>query len=49
MIRSLLALERLFFLEQEGKVGYRHGENSAANGMNKKGISCGNLNPISEC
>jgi hypothetical protein len=26
MIRPLLALERLFFLEQEGKVGYRHGE-----------------------
>ena len=29
MIRPLLSLERLFFLEQEGKVGYRHGENGA--------------------
>ena len=29
MIRPLLALERLFFLEQEDKVGYRHGENGA--------------------
>jgi hypothetical protein len=29
MIRSLLALERLTFLEPEGKVGYRYGENSA--------------------
>jgi hypothetical protein len=27
MIRPLLSLERLLFLEQEGKVGYRHGEN----------------------
>jgi hypothetical protein len=29
MIRPLLSPERLFFLEQEGKVGYRHGENGA--------------------
>ena len=29
MIRPLLALERLSFLEQEGKVGYRHGEKGA--------------------
>jgi hypothetical protein len=29
MIRSILALERLTFLEAEGKVGYRHGENGA--------------------
>jgi hypothetical protein len=27
MILSILALERLTFLEAEGKVGYRHGEN----------------------
>jgi hypothetical protein len=26
MIRPLLALERLSFLEPEGKVGYRHGQ-----------------------
>jgi len=26
MIRPVLALERLSFLEQEGKIGYRHGE-----------------------
>jgi hypothetical protein len=26
IIRPLLSLERLSFLEQEGKVGYRHGE-----------------------
>jgi Putative transposase len=29
MIRPLLALERLSFLEPDGKVGYRHGENGA--------------------
>ena len=29
MIRPILALERLTFLEHEGKVGYRHGENGA--------------------
>jgi len=29
MIRPLLALERLSFLEPSGKVGYRHGENGA--------------------
>jgi hypothetical protein len=29
MIRLLLALERLSFLEPSGKVGYRHGENGA--------------------
>jgi len=29
MIRPLLALERLFFLEKEGKVGYRHGQNGS--------------------
>ncbi|MCX6566916.1 MAG: transposase [Candidatus Aminicenantes bacterium] len=29
MIRPLLALERFSFLEPEGKVGYRHGENDA--------------------
>jgi hypothetical protein len=29
MIRPLLALERLTFLESEGKVGYRHGEKGA--------------------
>jgi hypothetical protein len=29
MIRPLLALERLTFLETKGKVGYRHGENGA--------------------
>ena len=29
MLRPLLALERLTFLEPEGKVGYRHGENGA--------------------
>jgi hypothetical protein len=29
MIRPLLVLERLSFLEQEGKAGYRHGENGA--------------------
>ncbi|MCX6349591.1 MAG: transposase [Candidatus Aureabacteria bacterium] len=28
-MRPLLALERLSFLDQEGKVGYRHGENGA--------------------
>jgi len=32
MIRPILALERLFFLEQEGKVGYRHGENGEEQG-----------------
>jgi hypothetical protein len=32
MIRPLLSLERLFFLEQEGEVGYRHGENGAEQG-----------------
>jgi hypothetical protein len=29
MIRPLLAMERLTFLEPKGKVGYRHGENGA--------------------
>ena len=29
MIRPLLALERLTFLEPEGQVGYRHGEKGA--------------------
>jgi hypothetical protein len=29
MIRPVLSLERLSFLEQEGKVGYRHGEEGA--------------------
>jgi hypothetical protein len=29
MIRPLLALERLSFLDPAGKVGYRHGENGA--------------------
>ncbi len=29
MIRPILALERLFFLDKEGKVGYRHGNNGA--------------------
>jgi hypothetical protein len=29
MIRPILALDRLFFLEPEGKVSYRHGENGA--------------------
>jgi hypothetical protein len=29
MIRPLLALERLTFLEPEGKAGYRHGEKGA--------------------
>ena len=29
MIRPVLSLERLSFLEQEGKVGYRHGEKGA--------------------
>lgn len=29
MIRPLLTLERLTFLEPEGKVGYRHGEKGA--------------------
>ena len=28
-IRSILALDRLLFLEHEGKVGYRHGQNGA--------------------
>jgi hypothetical protein len=30
MIRPLLSLERLSFLEPEGKVGYRHGQGSAS-------------------
>ena len=29
MIRPLLALDRLSFLEPEGKVGYRHGRNGS--------------------
>ena len=29
MIRPVLALERLTFLEHEGKAGYRHGEYGA--------------------
>jgi len=29
MLRPVLALERLTFLEPEGKVGYRHGEKGA--------------------
>jgi hypothetical protein len=29
MVRPVLALERLMFLEQEGKVGYRHGPDGA--------------------
>jgi hypothetical protein len=29
MVRPILALDRLLFLEREGKVGYRHGETSA--------------------
>jgi hypothetical protein len=29
MIRPLLALERLMFLEPEGKVGYRYGRDAA--------------------
>jgi hypothetical protein len=29
MVRPLLALERLLFLDRAGKVGYRHGENGA--------------------
>jgi len=29
MIRPLLSVERLTFLEPEGKVGYRHGEKGA--------------------
>jgi len=29
MVRSILALDRLLFLEREGKVGYRHGQNGA--------------------
>jgi hypothetical protein len=29
MIRPILALERLFFLEPEGKVGYRHGQGAS--------------------
>jgi hypothetical protein len=29
LIRPILSLERLFFLEPEGKVGYRHSENVA--------------------
>ena len=29
MIRAILALERLFFLEPEGKVSYRYGQNAA--------------------
>ena len=29
MIRPVLSLDRLSFLEQEGKVGYRHGQNGA--------------------
>jgi len=29
MIRPVLALERLSFLEPEGKVGYRHGQKGA--------------------
>jgi hypothetical protein len=29
MIRPVLALERLLFLESEGKVGYRHGPDGA--------------------
>ena len=28
-IRPILSLERLFFLEQEGKVGYRWGRDGA--------------------
>jgi hypothetical protein len=29
MVRPVLALERLLFLEQEGRVGYRHGPDGA--------------------
>jgi hypothetical protein len=29
MVRPVLALDRLLFLEREGKVGYRHGQNGA--------------------
>jgi len=29
MVRPILALDRLLFLEREGKVGYRHGQNGA--------------------
>ena len=29
MVRPILALDRLLFLEHEGKVGYRHGQNGA--------------------
>ena len=29
MVRPILALERLVFLEGEGKVGYRHGDDGA--------------------
>jgi len=29
MVRPILALDRLLFLEREGKVGYRHGQNDA--------------------
>jgi len=29
MVRPVIAMERLLFLEREGKVGYRHGQNGA--------------------
>ena len=29
MVRPVMAMERLLFLEREGKVGYRHGQNGA--------------------
>lgn len=29
MVRPVLALERLLFLEREGKIGYRHGQDGA--------------------
>ena len=29
MVRPVLALDRLLFLEREGKVGYRHGPDGA--------------------
>jgi hypothetical protein len=41
MIRPLVSLERLIFLEQEGKVGYRWGRKSAELQVRKPDDDCG--------
>ncbi len=40
MIRPVLSLERLSFLEPEGKVGYRHGENAEQEVMDYLEFTC---------